>query len=196
MGGRMAALAPLVDLENPLFGVWGCGGGAFCGRPGGAAMGCWGCGGLVWFGGLPFIPELGFRAPLKCRDACGCGGRTTSSGWTSESATLKSASSKSILLLEDGLSLNDLIAHLQIRRQMCLQMLDQTVSQLKSQAIGISLPILGAIPAEFCDLSSTSFGGSGSFLTGVKSACRCSLSTSHFEGGALIFVTFAKYSLS
>lgn len=90
-GGRM--LAPLLDLESPL-GVWGCGMGAFCGLPGGAAMVCCGC------GGLPFIPELVFRGPLKCRDACGCGGRTTSSGWTSESATLKSASSKSTVMLE------------------------------------------------------------------------------------------------
>jgi hypothetical protein len=39
-------LAPLVDLVSPPLGVWGCGGGAFCGLPEGAAMGCWGCGGL------------------------------------------------------------------------------------------------------------------------------------------------------
>jgi hypothetical protein len=63
-------------------------------------MGC-GCltGGRFWFrfGGLPFIPGLVFRAPLKCRDVTGWGGRTTSSGWASGSATLKSASSKSTL---------------------------------------------------------------------------------------------------
>jgi hypothetical protein len=132
-GGRM--LAPLVDLERPLLGVWGCGIGAFCGLPGGAAMGCWGCGGLFWFGGLPFMPELVFRGPLKCRDACGCGGRTTSSGWASESATLKSASSKSKNKLEDHVVRSSLITHLQTRRQRYLQMLGSTVSQARSQAI-------------------------------------------------------------
>lgn len=46
----MAELAPLVDLEKPLFGVWGFGGVGFCGRVVGAAMGC-GCltgGGRFW----------------------------------------------------------------------------------------------------------------------------------------------------
>lgn len=129
-GGRM--LAPLADLVSPL-GVWGCGGGAFCGFPRGAAIGCWGCGGLFRFGGLPFMPELAFRAPLKWRDASGCGGSTTSSGWASESATLKSASSKSKFMLEHHLAMDTLIAYLQIRRQMCLQMLGPPVSQTPSQ---------------------------------------------------------------